>query len=201
MPRRPPRPVGPVLAALDEVRFGAANILNLRARFPTGADAEAQVEAWLRERQVARAAEVLVVTGRGLGSEGGVPVVRAAVARRCALLKRRGVVATVQEHTPGSLLITLAKVTAMLDAPQRSRHHDRVQRRDPAALSGLSPETRTALRALAQRSLHDLGARGTAATGVDAEMMLLFARLSPGATSEATLRGAIQAAMDELDAR
>ena len=37
------RSTGPVLAALDEVRFGAANILNLREARPTAADASAQI--------------------------------------------------------------------------------------------------------------------------------------------------------------
>ncbi|HMG01065.1 MAG TPA: hypothetical protein VK560_07455, partial [Gemmatimonadaceae bacterium] len=55
-------PLHSVLNALDEATFGLKNILNLRESLPTAADARFRVEAWLRERQVSRAGEVLVIT-------------------------------------------------------------------------------------------------------------------------------------------
>ncbi len=68
-----------VLSALDEARFGMQRTLNLRESLPTVADAVARAEAWLRERQVTITGEVLIVTGRGKGSPGGVSVVREAI--------------------------------------------------------------------------------------------------------------------------
>lgn len=195
------RSTGPVLAALDEVRFGAGNILNLREARPTAADARARTEAWLRERQVARAGEVLVITGRGNGSPGGIGIVRAAIATHCAVLKRRGVVAEVREHSPGSFAITLAPVTALVEAPARARHALGERRPDPSALAGLSEATRGALRALARRSLEELGMQSTEASLVEGEMLRLFARLAPSAASEAELQRAVAAAHDEIDTR
>src|SRR4051812_33539577 len=64
--------------AFDEVRFGAARTLNLRASLPTASEAAARVDSWLRQHQVQRSDEVLVITGRGNNSEGGVSVVREA---------------------------------------------------------------------------------------------------------------------------
>ena len=193
--------MGTVLAALDEVRYGAANILNLRESRPTVADALARTESWLRERQVARAGEVLVITGRGNGSVDGVSVVREAVGRQCHQLRRRGVVATVREHSPGALLVTLAPVTALVDAPSRARHAMKTPVADPAALAGLTPTTRAALRSLAARSLDDLGARVQDATVVEGEMLRLFARLSPSAPAEPALHQLILAAHEALDVR
>ena len=66
----------PLHRALDEARFGAERTLNLRALRPTVKAAEARAESWLRERQVARAGEVLIITGRGAQSWDGVSVVR-----------------------------------------------------------------------------------------------------------------------------
>jgi hypothetical protein len=193
--------MGTVLAALDEVRYGAANILNLRESRPTVADALARTESWLRERQVARAGEVLVITGRGNGSVDGVAVVRAAVERLCGQLRRRGVVATVREHSPGALLVTLAPVTALVDAPSRARHAAKQPVADPVSLAGLTPVTRAALRGLAERSLDDLGARVGNAAAVEDEMLRLFARLSPSAPAEPALCALIVTAHEELDAR
>ena len=45
--------------ALDEARFGSDRTLNLRASLPTAQEAVRRAEAWLRERQVAGATEVL----------------------------------------------------------------------------------------------------------------------------------------------
>ena len=76
--RRPQRSEGlkGLRQAFDEVRFGGQRTLNLRDTLPTAAAATARTEAWLRQQQVDSAGEVLIVTGRGNQSEGGVPVLR-----------------------------------------------------------------------------------------------------------------------------
>ncbi len=193
--------MGTVFAALDEVRYGAANILNLRESRPTVADAVARAESWLRERQVARVAEVLIITGRGNGSEDGIPVVREGIVRLCSRLRRQGIVRSVGEHTPGALLVAVAPVSALVDAAPRRRHAERVSRPDPARLAGLAPATRDALRELAERSLDDLGAQLGDRAQVEAEMLRLFGRLAPSAPSEGDLLRLITSAHDELDAR
>ena len=192
---------GLVLAALDEVRFGAANILNLRSSRPTLADALARTEAWLRERQVARAGEVLVITGRGNGSPDGISVVRDGVLRLSVQLRRRGVVASAREHSPGAVAVTLAPMSALVDAPARTRHVERKPAASPVTLEGLTVETRGALEALAIRSLADLGARVDNAPLVEGEMLRLFERLAASAASDAELARAVGAARDELDER
>lgn len=200
--RRAARDAAPVLAALDEVAFGAANILKLRDARPTADEATRRTEAWLRERQVARAGTVLVVTGRGNGSEGGVGVLGPAIERLCAHLKRKGVVATATRHSPGALAVTLAPVHALFEAPARARAPERAPRvASPQELAGLAPATRTALRALAERWLHDLGAPADDPRLVEDEMRRLFARLAPAAPGEAALAAAIRAAQEELDDR
>src|SRR5258706_5233166 len=81
-----------VWKAFDEAEFGPKNILNLRESLPTAADARFRAEAWLRERQVSRVNEVLLITGRGNQSPGGISAVRAAIVALLPALRRRGVV-------------------------------------------------------------------------------------------------------------
>ena len=145
--------------AFDEARFGVANTLDLRKSLPTGAQAAHRAEAWLRERQMAKAGEVLVVTGRGKGSPGGVAVVREAIQRLLVTLRRKGVVSSSEDHTPGSFIIRLAPVRALFETMPRSRAHaTRVPPAEPAELAALDKRTRTGLRRLAERSLEMLGA-------------------------------------------
>ncbi|HUK62666.1 MAG TPA: hypothetical protein VLV15_05010, partial [Dongiaceae bacterium] len=92
--------------AFDDARFGPARTLNLRNALPTVREATARTEAWLRERQASRAGDLLVITGRGNQSDGGVSPVREAVVRLFASLRRRGVIASAVEHTPGSFVVT-----------------------------------------------------------------------------------------------
>src|SRR2546430_17104520 len=98
-------PLHSVLRAFDEAEFGVKNTLNLRESLPTAADARYRAEAWLRERQIARASEVLLITGRGNQSPGGISAVRAAIVGLLPSLRRRGVVAEWREHSPGSFVI------------------------------------------------------------------------------------------------
>ena len=197
--------------AFDELQFGPSKTLNLRDLLPTADQATARAVAWLRERQVARAGEVLVITGRGNASEGGVSVVREAVARLLVSLKRRGVVTSSREHTPGSFVVRLAPVTALFDGGPRKREltQRQVERarvlagRDPVALQGLQPETRRLLRLLAERSLEGLDATRLEGRFVTDEMVRQFGRLAPALPDdgdrELQLRSAIRLALAELD--
>src|SRR5215203_5777880 len=105
--------------AFDEVRFGATRTLNLRESLPTGAEAARRVDAWLRQHQAQQSSELLVITGRGNNSESGIAVVREATVRVFHELRRKGVVQDFSEHTPGSFVVTLAPMQAMLDAKRR----------------------------------------------------------------------------------
>lgn len=186
--------------AMDTVRFGERNILNLRESLPTPADAARRTEQWLRQKQVESVAEVLVVTGRGNNSEGGVSPVREAVARMISLLRRRNVIAHYEEHTPGSFSILLASIEAMVSAPRRRR--DRSAKPEaPSPSSEIGPANRRLLRDIAERSLEALGVKGTAEF-LDAEMEKQFRAISAAVGSgpghEARLRSALRAALDQL---
>jgi hypothetical protein len=188
--------------AFDEARFGAARTLNLRATLPTQAEAVARAEAWLREKQASRAGEVLVITGRGNQSEGGESVVRAGIERLLASLRRRGVVQRVVEHTPGSFVVELAPFSALRNAPLRRREPTSAPPADPAALAGLSSETRELLRRVAQRALEELGVRDPERF-VQGEMVAQFAHVAAavpeGPDREARLRAALTALLAEYD--
>ena len=192
-----------VWKAFDEAEFGPKNILNLRESLPTAADARFRAEAWLRERQVSRANEVLLITGRGNQSPGGVSAVRAAIVALLPALRRRGVVIEWREHTPGSFVVKLGSISSLLDAPRRKRDRALVAKpADPRALAELESSTLSLLRRLAVRSLESLGVRNPEKF-VDAEMLSKFNSLAggvaPGVEGEARLREAISTALDQLD--
>ena len=196
-------PLHTVWKAFDEARFGQKNTLNLRESLPTAADARFRTEAWLRERQVSRAGEVLVITGRGNQSPNGISPVREAILALLPLLRRRGVVSEWKEHSPGSFVVRLGSITSLLDAPRRKR--DSKSSRpvsNPKSLEGLESSTLSLLRRLAIRSLESLGIREPAAF-IEAEMLSKFNSLAggirPGPEGEVRLRDAITAALDYLD--
>ena len=187
--------------ALDEARFGAARTLNLRASLPSAREATTRAEAWLRQRQVeGDREEVLVITGRGEGSPGGVSVVREAIGRLLVSLRRRGVVASHRQHTAGSFVVQLAPMSALWDAPRRRREQTSAPVVDPPALAALAPETRALLRALAVVSLESLGVRDTEPL-LEGEMLKQFAMLAAAIPAtpdrEACLRAAVQRAIEE----
>jgi len=192
-----------VWKALDEAEFGQKNILNLRESLPTAADARFRTEAWLRERQVSRVSEVLLITGRGNQSPGGVSAVRAAIVALLPALRRRGVVTEWREHTPGSFVVKLGSISSLLDAPRRKRDRALVDPpADPRSLAELESSTLSLLRRLAVRSLESLGVRHPEKF-VETEMLTKFNSLAggivPGVEGEARLREAISAALDQLD--
>jgi hypothetical protein len=188
-----------LLRAFDTVRFGAANTLNLRERLPTAAEAARRAESWLRQRQVEGAREVLVITGRGNKSDGGVSPVREAIVRVILVLRRRGVIDRYEEHTPGSFSVRLAPVQSMIDAPRRQREPRRAAALPPQ-LSSLSEQARRMLRDLAERSLEALGVKDTAKF-LEAEMTRQLAALSdalpPGTDRDRRLRAALRNALDQ----
>ena len=189
--------------AFDEVRFGARRTLNLRTTLPTGAEATQRVDNWLRQHQAQGSPDVLVITGRGNNSVDGIPVVREATMRVFYELRRKGVIETFVEHTAGSFVVTLAPLSAMLEAGKRRRETTSApESAAPATLAALDESTRNALRALAERSLDALGVRDRAPF-LEAEMLRLFGSLattlSNGPDREVRLRGAIAVAMGEYD--
>ena len=189
--------------ALDEARFGRERTLNLRATLPRPKDAEARCEAWLRERQVAKSDELLVITGRGINSWDGESVVREAIVRLLGSLRRRGVVDAWHEHTPGSFVVTVAPIRTLREAPRRSGERRRITS-DPMALRGLPPATRARLRELAQLALEQLGIRETD-TFLEDEMVSQFTELSRGVPEgpdrERRLLAAIERTIEEYVAR
>jgi hypothetical protein len=164
-------------AAFDAVRFAPDCVLNLRASFPTGADAVYRTESWLRERQAAGAREVLIITGRGRGSPDGVPVIREAVARCFPGLRRTGVIASAQEHDPGSFVVALATLQALVGAPRRRQHPRAEPVRDAGVLRGLDPEILELLRRLAVVALDEHGVHAPSESFVADEMARHFSRL------------------------
>jgi len=192
-----------VWKAFDEAEFGAKNSLNLRDSLPSAADATLRTEAWLRERQVSGAKEVLIITGRGNQSPDGVSVVRKGVLNLLPTLHRRGIVSEWREHSPGSLVVRLQPITSLLNAPRRKRDRDApTASADPQALSALDKSTLKLLRTLAIRSLDSLGVRD-AEKFIEAEMLDKFnslaASIPPGEGSETRLQKAIATALEQLD--
>jgi hypothetical protein len=191
-------------SAFDAVRFAPDCILNLRASFPTGADAAYRAESWLRERQATGAREVLIITGRGQGSPDGFAVVRVAVARCFPALRRGGVIAAVHDHDPGSFVVELATLQALVGAPRR-RHHPRPEpSSDAGMLAGLDAEILELLRRLALAALEAHGVHGPSDSFVTDEMARHFSRLAvavpAGEDPGIALRSLLGRALDEYDA-
>jgi hypothetical protein len=197
------KPLQAVWKALDDASFGPKNTLNLRESLPSAAEARRRVEAWLRERQVSRAKEVLIITGRGNNSPQGISMVREGVLGLLAVLRRRGVVGEWREHSPGSFVVKPAPIGAMLDAPRRKRDRNvTAEPQSPRSLDALEPATVELLRVLAVRSLESLGVKDPTnfiASEMLAKFNLLAAGVPPGADSEERLRRAIATALDQLD--
>jgi hypothetical protein len=189
--------------AFDEARFGEQRTLNLRESLPTVEVATSRVDVWLRQQQVERATEVLIVTGRGNQSEEGTSPVRAAVERLLYALRRRGVIAAHREHSPGSFVVELAPVSSLWEAPKRNRGRGVVPARPtPPSLESIDAETRTMLRLLAERALEGLGIKDTDAF-VQAEMLKQFGAIAasigdaPG--RDERFQRAVRAALEQYE--
>jgi hypothetical protein len=192
--------------SFDEAAFGPDRILNLRENLPFAAEARTRAESWLRMRQVFKPGEVLVITGRGNQSVNGVGVIRKAILGLLSSLRRRGVVDSWKEHTPGSIVVTLSPVTSLLGAPRRNRErgYDSGETSivTPESLAALDPATLSLLRHLAIRTIESLGIADTKPF-VQGEMLRIFTTLSitlpVSADREAALQRAIASAIEELD--
>jgi hypothetical protein len=201
-------PLAGLPQAFDEARFGTSRTLNLRESLPTAAEAVVRTEAWLRQQQMQPGhgdkREVLVITGRGNNSPGGVSVVRSTVMNLLHRLTRVGVVADYQEHSPGAFVVTLAAVRALWDAPKRKRAvEEPPPPPEPASLAALDADTRRLLRDLAERSLEMLGLRGDRDAFIEGEMLRQFgaiaASLPQGPKRDERLRTALRAALEQYD--
>ncbi len=197
------RPVGlqGLRQAFDEARFGSQRTLNLRDTLPTAAAATARTDAWLRQQQVDRADEVLIITGRGNKSYAGVSVVREAVLRLLHALKRRGVVSGHAEHSPGSFVVALAPVSALWESAKRNNGRGVAPPPPtPPSLDDLDAESRTMLRNLAERALEGIGIKDTA-TFLQGEMLKQFGAIAasigdaPG--REQRFKVALRTALDQ----
>ena len=189
--------VAPGRSPIERLRFGAGRTLNVRASMPTGPEASGRVEAWLRSKQVELQGDVLIITGRGRGSLGGIPVVREATARTLARLRRAGVVAGFGEDTPGSFVVTLAPLRSLLEAPATPAPAS------PGAIHGVSDSTRAGLEYLATQALTALGVSSPDEATVSGEMMrqftILVRAMPAGSDPDRWLATAIRRATRELD--
>jgi hypothetical protein len=187
--------------AFDEIRFGPSRTLNLRESLPTADEARARTDSWVRAKQVERAGELLIITGRGKGSEGGVAVLRKTILALFPSLRRRNVITKWEEHTAGSFVVTLAPMSAMFEAPKR-RREPAVSAPVPESISALSPETLQLLRDLAVASLMLLGVQDSERF-IESEMTNKFSKLSAAISGaedpEVELRAAIRHAIAELE--
>ena len=193
----------PPASALERARFGPLRTLNVRVSLLTADESAARVEAWLRSKQVELAGDVLVITGRGAGSVGGIPVVKDATLRVLNRLRRLKVVQAFGEDTPGSFVVTLAPLRALLEAPKRrSTPAPSVPRRKPSIL-GLKAQTRDRLHYLAGRSLDALGVKRASESQVEAEMerqFSLIARTAPsGVDADKWVDSAVTRALREYE--
>lgn len=176
----------------DELRFGAQRTLNLREGLPAAADALRRCENWLREQQIRRASEVLVITGRGNQSFGGAPVIRDAVEKLLNRLRRAGVVASHHEHNPGAVVVELAPLRALFEAPARKK--DGARATAAFDFEGLSHRSLALLRELAERSLESLGVLPDDARVRD-EMHRQLAIIAPGLPSGPKMEDQLETAL------
>jgi hypothetical protein len=188
-------------SSLERARFGPLRTLNVRASMLSGDESAARVEAWLRSKQVELSGDVLIITGRGAGSLGGIPVVKDATRRALNRLRRLSVIESYGEDTPGSFIVTLAPLTALLEAPARRSTPARQPARRKPNIRGLKPETRDRLRYLASRAIDALGVKDASESQIDNEMerqFTMIARTAPaGADADKWVDAAITRALRE----
>lgn len=195
-------PLRDLRRAYDEARYGARHTLNLRDALPTPDEAVARLDPWILQQQVERAGEVLVITGRGKGSAGGVSPVRVAVVTRLALLQRMGIVAGVRQHTPGSFVVRLAPVRKGADGGVALPARAPSPAPDARTLQELAGPTRELLRRLADCELRALGVRDPGSFLAE-EMLRQFSRLTATlpveGDREAGLRAAAERALEQCE--
>ena len=189
--------------ALDEVAFGAERILNLREMLPTALEARSKTDVWLRSRQVVKPQEVLIITGRGNQSIGGVGIIRQEILGMLPSLRRRGVVESWRDHNPGSIIVKLAPMSALILASKRRRDGANAMppEQDPKTLAALSSSTLGLLRQLSVQNIEALGVTDSKPF-IEEEMIRTFSALAVslpvGENREEMLRAAIRRAIEEV---
>jgi hypothetical protein len=189
--------------ALDEAAFGSERILNLRELLPTAAEARLRTDAWLRSRQVVKSQEVLIITGRGNQSAGGIGIIRQEILQMLPNLRRRGVVESWKEHNQGAIAVKLAPMSTLLSETKRRRDNSSSMpsEPDPQSLLALDANTLRLLRQLAAQNLEALGVKNPGPF-MEEEMVRNFSTLAnaipEGENREAKLRDAILAAIEEV---
>ena len=185
----------------ERALFGPLRTLNVRASMLTGEESAARVETWLRSKQVELNGEVLVITGRGTGSLGGVPVIKNATMRVLSRLRRTGVIHSYGEDTAGSFVVQLAPLRSLLEAPARRSTPAAAMSRRQSSIRGLKPATRDRLRYLAGRAIESLGIKHVSESQLSGEMerqFTLIARTAPSAADpDKWVDSAISRAMEE----
>jgi hypothetical protein len=172
--------------AFDALRFGSVRTLNLRDRMPTMLEAETRVDAWLRQKQAEGSTEVLIITGRGVGSLDGVGKVREAVLRRCTALKRLNVVKTITSHGPGAFVVTVASMRELVSAPRlRTGRKTPTPMAAPDELAALPGDIQATLRELATLAIVRLGMLEPTEAMIADEMCAQFGVISPGVVGAA----------------
>ena len=193
----------PAAAPFERVLFGPLRTLNVRTSMLSADESAARVESWLRSKQVELSGEVLIITGRGAGSPGGVPVVKEATRRALSRLRRSGVVQSFGEDTTESFIVRLAPLRSLLEAPARRSTPKRVSPRRGSSIQGLKPETRHRLHYLASRAIDSLGIREPSESQIGVEMERQFsmiARTAPaGADADKWVDSAITRALLEYE--
>jgi hypothetical protein len=202
--------VSPLDRAFDEARFGPARTLNLRAGLPVAEAAVRRADAWLRQLQTTLPKtfderDVLIITGRGNGSVGGVAVIREALLAHFPTARRNGIIVSWQEHSPGSFVVRVAPIRHMVEARQRAARPvvPPGAPRDTSILHGLHPDTRDQLRLLGHTALTALGVKLITESMLGDEMVRQFSRLAAaipaGPDRERQLDTAIRQALDEYE--
>jgi hypothetical protein len=118
-------------------------------------------------------------------------------------LRRRGIVDSWKEHSPGSIVVQVAPMSALLEAPRRRRNNEppEIASPDAPALAGLQPSTLSLLKQLAMQNLELLGVVNSGPY-LKGEMQRTFSALMPAIPQagdrEQGLREAILRAIDEV---
>lgn len=116
-------------------------------------------------------------------------------------LKRRGVVESWREHTPGSIVVKLAPTTALFTAPKRRRGGEQEKfTSSGSALAGLERDTLTLLRQLALMNLDALGVTNDepfVRKEMERTYSILVAAIPASERSDRTLRQAVENAIDD----
>src|SRR5215211_2159853 len=194
MERRKPK-LTALWRALDEAAFGNERTLNLRESLPSAAEARDRTEVWLRGRQVTKPEEVLIITGRGNQSAGGIGIIRREILAMMPGLRRRGIVESWREQSPGSLIVKLAPTSALFSAPKRRRGKEaRDIAQSDNVLEGVDVTTASMLRQLALRNLDGLGVDHDSEF-VKKEMQQIFSTLMNALPAGTRTEEALQASI------